>query len=427
MDRTLYFYLFCIAQTVFVFSNVLILFALGVWIYLDSDSLTKYGIFIALAYLAELIITPAAGAIFDRFQRDKIFISCAAILILIYTILALVIAQNQLSEVICYLLVASSSLVSGLHRVSYNATIPAFAKDSRKLSRYNGSVYLGISIANLAAPIIAGILLAEFTIASVVYFSIICCATVLLLSIFVKIPHCHQNSLDKNASILKKIVSDTKAGYLNIKNNTGLKHFLYLHSVINFTRGFVIILFTPMVLSFSDAYTLGLLRSTAGMGMLLGGVVMSIWIGPKKLIVTLLYSLVGTGVFLLLTGLKSSAIWIGICVFFIHALTAILSTVGYTLWQNNVENNIIGRVFAFRDMAINASLLIAYITAPLAAQHIFEPFMNSQNQSALLISWVIGHGDGRGIGLLYIIIGLITMLLAVYIWTNKPMRSLKNQ
>jgi len=427
MDRTSYFYLFCIAQTVFIFSNVLILFALGVWIYLDSNSLTKYGIFISLAYLAELIITPAAGAIFDRLQRDKIFITCAVCLILIYIILSLVIAHNQLSELICYVLVATSSLVSGLHRVSYNATIPAFTNDNRKLSRYNGAVYLGISVANLAAPTIAGLLLAEFTIAYVVYFSIICCTIVLLLSVFIKIPCCQQSFIDKNQSIFKKIVSDTKAGYQNIKNNTGLKHFLYLHSTISFTRGFVIILFTPMILSFSDAYTLGLLRSTAGMGMLIGGIIMSIWVGPKKLVNALLYSLLGTGLFFFLLGLKSSAILIGISAFFLYTLTAILSTVGYTLWQNNVDHNIIGRVFAFRDMATSASLLVAYLIAPLIAQHIFEPYMNSQNQSALFISWMIGHGEGRGIGLLYIITGLVTMLISAYIWMNKPMRTLKNQ
>ena len=87
-----------------------------------------------------------------------------------------------------------------------------------------------------------------------------------------------------------------------------------------------------------------------------------------------------------------------------------------------------GRVFAFRKSVVLATLPLSYLAAGPLADRIFEPLMNQDSIVARSIGWAIwgwgtlvphppdllpqiGTGPGRGIGLLFICMGALTILM----------------
>jgi DHA3 family macrolide efflux protein-like MFS transporter len=57
-----------------------------------------------------------------------------------------------------------------------------------------------------------------------------------------------------------------------------------------------------------------------------------------------------------------------------------------------------------------SSLPLAYLAAGPLADQVFEPLMDEGGALANSVGQIIGTGQGRGIGLLYMILGIISLL-----------------
>jgi hypothetical protein len=58
-------------------------------------------------------------------------------------------------------------------------------------------------------------------------------------------------------------------------------------------------------------------------------------------------------------------------------------------------------------------MLAAFLGAGPLADHVFEPLLASNGGLAGSVGTIIGLGPGRGIGLMFILMGLLTILTAV--------------
>jgi len=93
--------------------------------------------------------------------------------------------------------------------------------------------------------------------------------------------------------------------------------------------------------------------------------------------------------------------------FFSHP---IINGCSQAIWQNKTAPDVQGRVFAVRRMIAWSSLPLAYLAAGPLADHVFEPLLVEDGLLANSVGQIIGTGPGRGIGLLYIILGIIILL-----------------
>jgi DHA3 family macrolide efflux protein-like MFS transporter len=167
------------------------------------------------------------------------------------------------------------------------------------------------------------------------------------------------------------------------------------------------------VLSFASADVLGLIVSASGAGLLVGGLVMSLWGGPKHRIYGILGFEMLVSLCTVLIGLRSSALLTGIAVLLYFICIEVSDACSLALWQSKVAPDFQGRVFAMRrTIYLSALPLGLLITAPLA-EYVLEPSLNSNGALVGSIGRVIGVGPGRGIGLLFILTGIFNMLAVV--------------
>jgi len=96
------------------------------------------------------------------------------------------------------------------------------------------------------------------------------------------------------------------------------------------------------------------------------------------------------------------------------------------IWQAKVEHALQGRVFALRGMIGTASVPIAYLLAGPLADQVFEPLLVPGGALAGSVGRLIGVGPGRGVGLMYMILGVsVILIVCLFYFLNPRLRRLE--
>jgi MFS family permease len=153
--------------------------------------------------------------------------------------------------------------------------------------------------------------------------------------------------------------------------------------------------------------------SVAGIGILAGSLIMSVWGGPKRRVYGVLGSTLLSGACMILAGLAPSAILIGAMAFFFALGTPISAACSQAIWQRKVAPDVQGRVFGIRAMIAMSALPLAYVISGPLTDYIFNPLLAKGGPLADSVGLVIGSGPGRGIGLFFILLGFLTIVAVI--------------
>jgi MFS family permease len=229
--------------------------------------------------------------------------------------------------------------------------------DKKHLGRANGIMQVGDAAMYIVSPLVAGILLSIIGVEGVIFADFVIFLFALISMIVVRIP----NAMPSDEGKINKgsFFNEALYGWTYIRSNVRLFSLLLFFAATNFTLGIVIVLITPLILSFTSAEVLGRVLSLAGMGMLTGSLIMGIWGGPKRRIYGILGFTFLQGLLLLLGGLQPSIPLIIVATFTFLFCTPIVDGCSQAIWQSKVPTDIQGRVFAVRRMISMSTLPLA--------------------------------------------------------------------
>jgi DHA3 family macrolide efflux protein-like MFS transporter len=181
------------------------------------------------------------------------------------------------------------------------------------------------------------------------------------------------------------------------------------------------VLATPLVLSLADAATLGMVLSTGGVGMLLGSVLMSVWGGPKRRIHGMYAFMLLDGLAILTAGVWPSTVLFAVAAFGFFFALPLDAGCSQAILHAKLQPRLQGRVFATQHMLAGASLPVGFLLAgPLGDW--FEPLLAHGGPLADSVGLVLGEGAGRGIGLLFVILGGLYVLLTALAYLYPRLR-----
>ena len=138
---------------------------------------------------------------------------------------------------------------------------------------------------------------------------------------------------------------------------------------------------------------------------------MSIWGGPKRRVRVVIIFMFLLGLFLGLIGMRASVGLIVIGGFLSTLCVPIISSSNQVIWQKKVAPDVQGRVFAIRRTITLATPLLTYVVAGPLVDRVFEPLMAVNGPLAGSLGQILGMGAGRGIGLLFVVMGLLLVLI----------------
>jgi hypothetical protein len=220
---------------------------------------------------------------------------------------------------------------------------------------------------------------------------------------------------------------EAAAGWRYLRLRHGLMALLILFGLVNFLVALVNVLYFPLVLSFSNPAVLGTTLTIGGTGMLVGSIaVMGLGV-PKRKVPAMMGLIFLGGVVIAMSGLRRSFVLVAANGFVMMFVQPVLQSTSQVLWQTKVSLGMQGRVLALRRMLAQASLPAAYLTAGPLADHVFEPLMREGGALAASAGRWIGVGPGRGIGLMFVLAGVVGCLLAAAGWRHPRIRHLEQE
>jgi MFS transporter, DHA3 family, macrolide efflux protein len=413
-----------LGQLVSLIGSGLTAFALGIWVYQRTGSATQFGFIAFCGVLPSILFSPLAGALVDRWNHRWTMILSNTGGALIALTIALLLAAGRFEIWHIYVANALISTLSAFQGPAYTAATTLLIP-KHHLGRAGGMLQMGPAIVQLAAPVLGGLLLEIIQLRGVVLLDFAACLFALATLLSVRFPRASTTPTGEpeKDSLLREVAY----GWAYLTSQPGFLGLLIFFAVSNFLAGIVGVLFGPLVLSFASPSVFGTLISIAGIGMLVGSLVMSVWGGPQRRIDAVFSVMLLSGLCMLVAGLGTSILLLGIAFLLFSFGMPILNACTQVIFQKKVAPHIQGRIFALRGAITSASLPLAYLVAGPLADYVFEPLMAPDGLLAGSVGQLIGVGPGRGIGLMFMVMGALTMIVTVIAYLYPRLRLVEDE
>lgn len=415
------FLLIWVGQLVSGVGSRLTSFALGIWVYQSTGSTTQFAlIFVAMAVPA-LLISPIAGALVDRWDRRRTMIVCDAASALTMFALAALYATDTLALWHVYAGVGISAVANAFLQPAYAASIPLLASQEQ-LTRVNGLVQTGFAVAQVGGPLLAGVLVSTISMQGVLIVDALTFVIGVIALLYARVPRPLRSEPAEES-----LWREAATGFRYVHDRPGLYGLLLVFGATNFLFGIASIAITPLVLSFADAGLLGVQMAVGGCGLLLGGLAMSTWGGPRRRVHGVLGFSLAAGVLLAVHGLAPSFALVLVAGFGFFLTLPVLNASNAALWQSKVPADLQGRCFAIQRVLSEAAMPLGYCLAGPLAERVFEPLMAPGGALAASVGAWIGVGPGRGLGLMFIVLGVLMTVVAASAYAVRAIRRVEDE
>lgn len=416
-----------IGQLISMIGSGLTSFALGVWIFEKTGQATPFAIVAFLASIPRILLSPVAGTLVDRWNRRKVMIlaDTGSAVLTGAVILLLFLGDLQIWHI--YLIALLSACLGAFQEPAYTASITMLVP-KKNLTRASGLVQTGQSLETLISPLLAGVLFVLIGLRGIILIDFITFffAVAALLIVHVPQPEYVRAETDNQKS---SILHDSIFGFQYLRARAGLLGLLLYFALVNFFLNLSMVLSGPLVLSFSNAASMGAVQTASGAGMLIGSIILSAWGGPKQRRVPSIIGFIALGALgLILMGLQPSVFMIAAGAFTLLFVIPLASGPSQALFQSKVEPGVQGRVFAIRTMISRSMMPLAFILAGPLSDNVFEPLMRSDGAFAQSpFSSLFGSGPGRGNGLIFITAGILLLIASLLAYASPRIRNLEDE
>src|SRR6266536_2551678 len=289
----------------------------------------------------------------------------------------------------------------------------------------NGLGQLSQAAGRILAPVLGGVLLVTIGIQAIVAIDCATYGVAITTLLLVRVPTAPPSEAGEEGR--GTVWHEAAYGWRYLVARPGLLALPIMFGVSNFLIGIVEVLVTPLVLAIASPPVLGAVLSVGGLGMVVGSVVMSVWGGPRRLAAGTIGFLAGEGLCILLGGLRPSVLLLGAAAFGFFFCLPIANGCTQSLLQRKVDAVVLGRVFAVDGVMAGFAMPLGYLIAGPLADRVFEPLLVQGGPLAGSVGAVLGVGPGRGIGLLFVLAGLLCILTAAAAWSYPRLRLIERE
>lgn len=418
------FILLWLGQSVSLLGSGLTGFALGVWVYRRTGSLTQFALINLSTSLPGIVFAPFAGALVDRWDRRRVMIASDSASALCTLVLLLMIAADRIAIWHIYLVLAISSTFSAFQMPAYSASTTLLVP-KQHFARASGMVQVAQAASHVVSPALGAVLLVSLGIGGVFMIDFVTLLVALATLVLVKIPRPPASQEGREA--VGSLAQEAAFGWKYIRMRPGLFGLLLMLTWSNYVGGVVTSLLPPFILGFAPETALGGVLSIGGVGMLVGGLIMTVWGGPRRRIYGMFVGILIEGLALCMVLAGESIPLIALAAFLFMGTIPLVNACSQAIWQSKVAPDVQGRVFSVRRMIAWCMLPVAHLTAPPLAERVFEPLMAVGGGLAGSVGRVIGTGQGRGIALLITLLALVNFAVIALSYAHPRVRHVEDE
>jgi MFS family permease len=384
-------------------------FALMIWLWGQTHEALSMTLVGVSAAVPALLIAPFAGALVDRWNRKRVMIAADLAAGLSSLALLLLYTGGGLQPWHLYAASAIASVAGQFQYLAYSAATTHLVPKAQ-YARASGMMSLAQYASQIGAPLLAGLLLGLIGLTGILLIDLATFLAAVSALAVVPVPEPGKSEQHEN------ILQDAFYGFRYIFNRRALMGLLAVYFAFSAFESLGYPLIVPMILARTNnnQVILGSVQTVMALGGVLGGVLLTIWGGPKRRIHGILLSLALTGFLgdmVMGMGQIFPVWWLG--GFFLEVFIPTMLGSDRAIWQSKVPPEAQGRVFAARGIIATIAEPLAMALAGVLADHVFEPALMPGGTLTGVLGGLVGVGPGAGMGLLLVICGLLCGLASI--------------
>lgn len=389
-------------------------FALLIWAYEQTGSATTLALLGFYSFVPYILVSPIAGVWVDRLDRRRIMmVTDLGAGLMTLAILGLY-ATGSLEIWHLFVAEALTGFFEAFQVPAYTA-VTTLLIPKNQYARASGMNSMAHSAAQIGGPVLAGLLLGFIHIEGVMIVDIATVIVALLTLLIVRFPTIKVDEAEQAQKT--NTLQEIKMGLAYIYRRRGLRNLLLIYCGINFAGTVTYFALLPTLIlarTGGNELALATVQAALGIGGVLGGLVLSVWGGPKKQIHGVLAA-------------AALSFWLGDTLFAIGRTLTLWTIGGFmaaffipfivganrAIWQSKVDPHMQGRVFSLQGMLQTSTMPLAYLVAGPLADKLFEPAMAVGGVWAGTFGGLVGTGPGAGIGLMFAITAVSGTLISL--------------
>jgi DHA3 family macrolide efflux protein-like MFS transporter len=298
---------------------------------------------------------------------------------------------------------------------AYSASMSVLVPHDQ-LGRANGLRSLGYDATNILAPVLAGLLLVTVGLGGVMLIDLLTCSAAVssLVVVYIPRPAVSSEGRTVDGSGWRQ---EMTFGVRYIMQRPGLLGLTVVHSLIFLYASMTYFGLMPaMILARSggNELTLSSVQSMLGIGGIVGGIILTIWGGPRRKIHGQLAFCAASflmGDLLFAVG-RTPLAWVA-AAFAAAFWIPFIGNANTSIWQSKVPHDVQGKVLGAAFALQQATRPVGYLLAGPLADHFFEPGMVSGGVLSGIFGGLTGTGPGAGMAVMFLFtatLGTVTCL-----------------
>jgi DHA3 family multidrug efflux protein-like MFS transporter len=403
-------------------------FALTFWVYIETRSVLASA-FIGGSYmLLVAIFSLVFGTIVDHHKKKQVMLFSSIITLVAYVLAGLVFlifpdsSLTNWKSLVFWLfggIILMGGVVENMRNIALSTTVTLLVPEKIH-DKANGLVGSVQGVAFLVTSVFSGLSIGLLGMGWTLVIAIVMTTIALIhLVFFVPIPEktiMHDPELEN-----KKI--DIKGSIAAIRAVPGLLALIFFTTINNLVGGVYMALMDPYGLTLFSVETWGIVLGVTSTGFIIGGLAISKKGLGKNPLRTLLLVNVAISVLGMVFAIREFWLLYAVGIFIFMCLIPAAEAAEQTIIQKVVPFKRQGRVFGFaQSIEAAASPITAFMIAPIA-QFWLIPYMNSDAGKAQL-GWLLGGGQARGMALVFMIAGFITLVITLMAFMSHAYKQL---
>jgi len=357
-------------QAFSLFGSRLVQFSLVWWLTLSTGSATVLATATLAGLLPEVLLGPFIGPLVDRWNRRRVMMLADSAVALVTLGLMALFWTGQVQVWHVYAAMTLRALVGAFHWPSMQASTSLMVP-GEQLSRIAGLNQALNGVLSIASPPLAALLLGFLPMHLILSVDVLTALLAVLPLLFLQIPEPARTQTAAGASSTAVFWRDFQDGLTYVRSWPGLVAIILMAMVINFLINPAFSLMPLLVTEHfgGGVFELSWMESLAGVGVIVGGIALSIWGGFKRKVYTSLLGIIGMGLGIVLIGFAPGHLYgLGLAGM---ALVGLMSPITngplFALIQSTVAPDMQGRVLTLiMSLCSSMSPLSMLIAGPVA-------------------------------------------------------------
>jgi DHA3 family macrolide efflux protein-like MFS transporter len=361
------FFIIWTGQAFSLIGSSLVQFALVWWMTRTTGSATVLATATLLALLPQILLGPFVGALVDRWNRRIIMIVADTSIAVATGVLIVLFSTGLVQVWHVYVILLVRSLGGAFHYPAMAASTSLMVPRSQ-LARVAGLNQTLQGLLSVFSPPLGALLIGLLPMHGVLAIDIGTALLAVLPLLFLSIPNPPRQTAVADGTARKTSYwHDLREGFTYVVKWPGLLGLILLAMMLNFLLVPSSSL-TPLVVTKvygKGVVELGWTETLFGVGVILGGLVLSAWGGFKRKIVTSLAGVLGIGAGVMLVGLAPDNLFYLILVAnFIIGVTQVFANGPLTaIFQSAIEPDMQGRVLSLIGAGAAAMMPLSLLVA----------------------------------------------------------------